>query len=74
MIARKSQGRPQAPFAARAVETKNERGKVMFQVSVQIDPNRSRAHALLVRSGLPGVAYLRADPAVVWPKDLQGTS
>jgi HlyD family secretion protein len=25
-----------------------------------------------VRSGLPGVAYVRADPAVAWPKDLQG--
>ena len=25
-----------------------------------------------VRSGLPGVAYIRTDPAVVWPKNLQG--
>jgi len=25
-----------------------------------------------VRSGLPGVAYLRTDPAVAWPAQLQG--
>jgi len=27
-----------------------------------------------VRSGLPGVAYLRLDPAVAWPPQLQGNA
>jgi len=44
----------------------------MFRIRVRIDPDRSRDHAASVRSGLPGVAYLRADPAVAWPKNLQG--
>jgi HlyD family secretion protein len=62
----------QAQFTPKTVETKSERDKLMFRIRVRIDPDRSRVHAASVRSGLPGVAYLRADPAVAWPKDLQG--
>ena len=62
----------QAQFTPKTVETQSERDKLMFRIRVRIDPNRSRDHAASVRSGLPGVAFLRADPAVAWPKDLQG--
>ncbi|THD71896.1 MAG: HlyD family efflux transporter periplasmic adaptor subunit [Bradyrhizobium sp.] len=62
----------QAQFTPKTVETKSERDKLMFRIRVRIDPDRSRVHAASVRSGLPGVAYLRADPSVAWPKDLQG--
>ncbi len=61
----------QAQFTPKTVETQSERDKLMFRIRVRIDPNRSRAHAPSVRSGLPGVAYLRADPAVAWPENLQ---
>ncbi len=61
----------QAQFTPKTVETQSERDKLMFRIRVRIDPNRSRAHAPSVRSGLPGVAYLRADPAAAWPKNLQ---
>ena len=44
----------------------------MFRIRVRIDPERSRIHAGSVRSGLPGVAYVRADPNVAWPENLQG--
>jgi HlyD family secretion protein len=40
---------------------------------VRIDPALLRAHAAAVRSGLPGVAYLRLDPSVEWPARLQRT-
>jgi HlyD family secretion protein len=61
----------QAQFTPKAVETKNEREKLMFRVRVRIDPKRLRAHADKVKSGVPGVAYVKIDPQVSWPEDLQ---
>jgi HlyD family secretion protein len=62
---------PQAQFTPKAVETRSERDKLMFRVKVRIDPDLLRAHAEKVRTGLPGVAYLRLDPATAWPAQLQ---
>jgi HlyD family secretion protein len=62
----------QAQFTPKTVETRSERDKLMFRIRVRIDPDRARDHKLAVRSGLPGLAYVRADPAVAWPKNLQG--
>lgn len=62
----------QAQFTPKAVETKSERDKLMFRVRVRIDHDLLRKHAEAVRSGLPGVAYVRTDPAVSWPERLQG--
>ena len=61
-----------AQFTPKAVETKSEREKLMFRVRVRIDPHRLRAHTDKVKSGVPGVAYVRLDPQVPWPKGLQG--
>jgi HlyD family secretion protein len=44
----------------------------MFRIRVKIDPDRLRARGALVRSGLPGVGYVKFDPAVDWPAKLQG--
>jgi HlyD family secretion protein len=62
----------QAQFTPKTVETQSERDKLMFRIRVRIDPDRSRDHAESVRSGLPGIALVRSDPGVAWPKDLQG--
>ena len=62
----------QAQFTPKTVETKTERDKLMFRIRVRIDPERLRARGDAVRSGLPGVAYIRTDPAVSWPERLQG--
>jgi HlyD family secretion protein len=62
----------QAQFTPKTVETKDERELLMFRIRVKIDPERLRAHAASVRSGLPGVAYVRYDPAIAWPPKLQG--
>ena len=62
----------QAQFTPKTVETKDERDKLMFRVRVKIDPERLRAHAASVRSGLPGVAYVKSDPQLAWPSSLQG--
>ena len=64
----------QAQFTPKTVETKNERDKLMFRIRVKIDPERLRARADRVRSGLPGVAYVLLDPAVAWPQRLQGNA
>jgi HlyD family secretion protein len=64
----------QAQFTPKMVETQTERDKLMFRIRVRIDPTRSRAHANAVRSGLPGVAYVRTNPAVDWPEQLRGDS
>ncbi|WP_343713024.1 HlyD family efflux transporter periplasmic adaptor subunit [Inquilinus sp.] len=61
----------QAQFTPKAVETRAERDKLMFRVRVRIDPALLRTHAEEVRSGLPGVAYVRLDPAVDWPAFLR---
>lgn len=62
----------QAQFTPKTVETQSEREKLMFRIRVRIDRERSRVHAPSVRSGLPGVAYVRADTNVAWPPNLQG--
>jgi HlyD family secretion protein len=63
----------QAQFTPKTVETQSERDKLMFRIRVRIDAERSRVHAESVRSGLPGVAYVRADPNVAWPENLKGS-
>jgi HlyD family secretion protein len=61
-----------AQFTPKTVETREEREKLMFRVRVRIDPELLRPRGERVRSGLPGVAYIRTDPAVPWPAALQG--
>jgi HlyD family secretion protein len=63
----------QAQFTPKTVETQSERDKLMFRIRVRIDPERSHDHAPSVRSGLPGIAYVRSDPTAAWPKNLQGS-
>jgi HlyD family secretion protein len=62
----------QAQFTPKSVETQTERDKLMFRIRMRIDEERLHAHADAVRSGLPGVGYVRWDSAVAWPKALQG--
>lgn len=61
----------QAQFTPKTVETKAERDKLMFRIRVRIDPDRLKGREAIVRSGLPGVAYVATDPSVAWPTSLQ---
>jgi HlyD family secretion protein len=61
-----------AQFTPKTVETQSERDKLMFRIRLRIDPERLRARAESVRSGLPGIAYVLTDPAAKWPASLQG--
>jgi HlyD family secretion protein len=59
-----------AQFTPKTVETASERQKLMFRVKARIDPNLLRKHLAQVKTGLPGMAYVRADPKIAWPASL----
>lgn len=60
-----------AQFTPKTVETEEERLKLMFRVKAHIDPELLRKHITQVKTGLPGAAYVRLDPRVEWPPELQ---
>ncbi|AHK04997.1 MULTISPECIES: HlyD family secretion protein [Rhizobium/Agrobacterium group] len=62
-----------AQFTPKTVETEEERQKLMFRVKAQISPELLKKYIQQVKTGLPGVAYVRLDPGVEWPANLQGT-
>ena len=64
----------QAQFTPKTVETKDERDKLMFRIRVRIDPERLRGRSEIVRSGLPGLAYVRTDPSLAWPPTLEASA
>jgi HlyD family secretion protein len=60
-----------AQFTPRTVETAEERLKLMFRIRARIDPALLREHASQVKTGLPGVAFVRVDARAAWPAHLQ---
>ncbi len=62
---------PTSQFTPKTVETQSERDKLMFRIKVRVDPDLLASHIADVRTGLPGVAYIRFDPRVAWPARLQ---
>jgi HlyD family secretion protein len=61
----------EAQFTPKTVETASEREKLMFRIRAQIPPDLLQKHIAQVKTGLPGVAYVRLDPNVQWPARLQ---
>jgi HlyD family secretion protein len=62
---------PRAQFTPKEVETRTEREKLMFRVKVRIDPDLLARNVEKVKTGLPGVAYVRLDPRAEWPERLR---
>jgi HlyD family secretion protein len=60
-----------AQFTPKTVETETERLKLMFRVRAHIDPELLKQHLEQVKTGLPGMAYVKLDPDVEWPPELQ---
>ncbi|WP_222910055.1 HlyD family secretion protein [Pseudomonas sp. DNDY-54] len=60
-----------AQFTPKTVETESEREKLMFRVKARIDPELLKRHMEQVKTGLPGVAYLKLDADAEWPAHLQ---
>ncbi|MGD9708910.1 MAG: HlyD family secretion protein [Halothiobacillaceae bacterium] len=59
-----------AQFTPKTVETEIERQKLMFRVRAQIPPELLKQHILRVKTGLPGMAYVRIDKSASWPERL----
>lgn len=59
-----------AQFTPKTVETQSEREKLMFRVRARIDPALLRRNIARVKTGLPGIAYVRVDPRTPWPESL----
>lgn len=60
-----------AQFTPKTVETAEERQKLMFRIKAQIGPELLEEHLRQVKTGLPGMAYVRLDPRSDWPPELQ---
>ncbi len=59
-----------AQFTPKTVETAIERQKLMFRVKARIDPELLKKHLKQVKTGLPGVAWLKLDAQAQWPQHL----
>jgi len=59
-----------AQFTPKTVETASERQKLMFRVKARIDPELLQKHLTLVKTGLPGMAWIKLDAQAQWPAEL----
>lgn len=59
-----------AQFTPKTVETANERQKLMFRVKARIDRALLQKYLPLVKTGVPGVAWVKLDSQAAWPAAL----
>jgi len=59
-----------AQFTPKTVETASERQKLMFRVKAQFSRELLQQHLKMVKTGLPGVAWVKLNPQAQWPKEL----
>ena len=59
-----------AQFTPKTVETASERQKLMFRVKAQIDRELLEKNLKQVKTGLPGIVWLRLDAQAPWPAEL----
>lgn len=59
-----------AQFTPKTVETADERQKLMFRVRAHADRALVERYIEQVKTGLPGVAWLKLDPEARWPESL----
>ena len=60
-----------AQFTPKTVETASEREKLTFRLKAHIPTELLRKYVKDVKTGLPGVAYVRLDPQAPWPDNLK---
>jgi len=61
----------EAQFTPKSVETSEEREKLMFRVKLQADPKVLQQYHRFVKTGVRGLAFVRTDPKIAWPKELE---
>ncbi len=60
----------EAQFTPKAVETTNERQKLMYRVKLSIDPKLLETYRDYVKAGLTGNAYVQITANAAWPARL----
>jgi len=60
-----------AQFTPKTVETAEERQKLTFRIKAHIPQEVLKKYVRDVKTGLPGMAYVRLDPEAEWPSNLQ---
>jgi HlyD family secretion protein len=60
-----------AQFTPKTVETAVERQKLTFRVKAHIPPELLKKYIQMVKTGLPGVAYVLLAPRTDWPPNLK---
>jgi len=58
---------PRSQFTPKEVETQDVRQLLAFRAKVQIDPELLAGEGDLVKTGVPGVAYVQLEPMAPWP-------
>jgi HlyD family secretion protein len=61
----------EAQFTPKSVETAEEREKLMFRVKLQADPEVLSKYHRHVKTGVRGLGFVRTDPKVPWPAELE---
>ncbi|HEY5291148.1 MAG TPA: HlyD family efflux transporter periplasmic adaptor subunit [Burkholderiales bacterium] len=61
----------EAQFTPKTVETSTERQKLVFRVKARLAPELLQRYLERVKTGLPGVAYVRLAADADWPAQLQ---
>ena len=59
-----------AQFTPKTVETEAERQKLMFRLKANLPPEILRKYHQMVKTGVPGVAYVKLDSNAQWPENL----
>lgn len=59
-----------AQFTPKTVETQSERQKMVFKVKARIDADLLKRYRSQVKTGMPGMAYVRVDSKLAWPDAL----
>lgn len=60
----------EAQFTPKAVETANEREKLVFKVKLKLAPATAVRYQRLLKGGMTGNGYVRTDAAQAWPSAL----
>ncbi|PYD60357.1 HlyD family secretion protein [Novacetimonas maltaceti] len=61
---------PEAQFTPKYVETTTEREKLVYRVKLQVAPETAKQYGTMLKSGMTGDGYVRADPTIRWPDSL----
>jgi HlyD family secretion protein len=59
-----------AQFTPKTVETEVERQKLMFRLKANIPSDLLRKYKDMIKTGVPGMAYVKLDSKVDWPDNL----